>query len=64
MSKEAQIDVMKEVKEHILAHILSNGFAQILSNDYTDEGALAYLDVVGIVDEKIKEVRYKRQFRG
>jgi hypothetical protein len=64
MSKEDQIDVLKEVKEQILAHILSNGLAQILSNDYTHEGARAYLDVVGIVDEKIKEVRYKRQFRG
>ena len=64
MSKEDKIDVLKEVKEQILAHILSNGLAQILSNDYAHEEARAYLDVVGIVDEKIKEVRYKRQFRG
>jgi hypothetical protein len=48
-----QIDLLNEIKAQILA--------QTLSNDYTDEETRAYLDVVGIIDEKIDKVRYTRQ---
>jgi hypothetical protein len=56
MFNTLQIDLLNEIKAQILA--------QTLSNDYTDEETRAYLDVVGMVDEKIKDIRYTPQLRG
>ena len=50
-----KIDVLKEVKEQVLS--------KTTSNDYTDEETRAYLDVVGILDKKIKDIRYTPQLR-
>ena len=43
-----QIDILKEVKDQILH--------QLFANNYTDEETRAYLDAIGIIDEKIEEI--------
>jgi hypothetical protein len=48
MVRAFQIDILKEVKDQI--------WHQTVSNDYTSEETRAYLDVIGIIDEKIDEI--------
>ena len=48
MVRTFQIDILKEVKDQI--------WHQTVSNDYTSEETRAYLDVIGIIDEKIDEI--------
>ena len=48
MVRAFQIDILHEVKAQILH--------QTLSNNYTDEETRAYLDVIGIIDEKVEEI--------
>ena len=43
-----QIDILKEVRGQILH--------QLFANNYTDEETRAYLDTIGILDEKIEEI--------
>jgi hypothetical protein len=50
-----KIDVLKEVKEQVLS--------KTTSNDYTGEEKRAYLDVVDIIDGKIKTIRHTPQLR-
>jgi hypothetical protein len=50
-----KIDVLKEVKEQVLS--------KTTSNDYTGEEKRAYLDVVDIIDWKIKDIRHTPQLR-
>ena len=50
-----KIDVLKEVKEQVLS--------KTTSNEYTSEETRAYLDVVDIIDGKIKDIRYTPQLR-
>ena len=50
-----KIDVLKEVKEQVLS--------KTTSNDHTGEEKRAYLDVVDIIDGKIKDIRHAPQLR-
>ena len=50
-----KIDVLKEVKEQVLS--------QTMSNECTSEEKRAYLDVVDIIDGKIKDIRHTPQLR-
>ena len=50
-----KIDVLKEVKEQVLS--------KTTSNDYTGEEKCAYLDVVDIIDGKIKDIRHTPELR-
>ena len=43
-----QISILKEVKDQILH--------QTLVNNYTPEETRAYLDTIGILDEKVEEI--------
>jgi len=43
-----QIDILKEVRGQILH--------QLFANNYTGEETRAYLDTIGIIDEKIEEI--------
>ena len=48
MVRAFQIDILKEVKDQI--------WHQMVSNDYTSEETRAYLDTIGIIEEKIEEI--------
>jgi len=48
MVRTFQIDILKEVKDQI--------WHQLVSNDYTSEETRAYMDAIGIIDEKIDEI--------
>ena len=48
MVRAFQIDILKEVKDQI--------WHQMVSNDYTSEETRAYLDTIGIIEEKIDEI--------
>jgi hypothetical protein len=57
MSKEDKIDILKEVKEQV---IHESG----LINNMRSLKLVAYANVVEIIEKKIKDIRYTRQFRG
>jgi hypothetical protein len=48
MVRAFQIDILKEVKDQI--------WHQMVSNNYTSEETRAYLDTIGIIEEKIDEI--------
>ena len=48
MVRAFQIDILKEVKDQI--------WHQMVSNNYTSEETRAYLDAIGIIEEKIDEI--------
>jgi hypothetical protein len=48
MFRDFQISILNEVKDQI--------WHQLVSNDYTSEETRAYLDAIGIIDEKIDEI--------
>ena len=54
MSKEDKIDILKEVKEQVIHE------SGLTSNDLK---LVAYTNVIAIIEEKIKDIRYSRQFR-
>ena len=45
MVRAFQIDILKEVKDQI--------WHQLVSSNYTSEETRAYLDTIGIIEEKI-----------
>ena len=55
MSKEDKIDILKEVKEQVIHE------SGLTNNDLK---LVAYANVVEIIEKKIKDIRYTRQFRG
>ena len=57
MSKEDKIDILKEIKEQV---IHESG----LINNMRSLKLVAYANVVEIIEKKIKDIRYTRQFRG
>ena len=48
MVRTFQIDILKEVKDQI--------WHQLVSSNYTSEETRAYLDAIGIIEEKIEEI--------
>jgi hypothetical protein len=48
MVRAFQIDILKEVKDQI--------WHQLVSSNYTSEETRAYLDTIGIIEEKIDEI--------
>jgi hypothetical protein len=48
MVRTFQIDILKEVKDQI--------WHQLVSNDYTSEETRAYMDAIGIIEEKVEEI--------
>jgi hypothetical protein len=56
MFNTLQIDLLREIKDKI--------WHQTISNDYTSEETRAYLDVIGMLDDKIEEIRSTPQLRG
>ena len=54
MFRDFQISILKEVKEQVIHE------SGLTSNDLK---LVAYANVVAIIEEKIKDIRYSRQFR-
>ena len=54
MFRDFQISILKEIREQVIHE------SGLTSNDLKLE---AYANVVEIIEEKIKDVRYTRQFR-
>jgi hypothetical protein len=48
-----KIDLLRELKEQI--------WTLIVSNEHTSGETRAYMDVIGMIDKKIKDIRYTRQ---
>jgi hypothetical protein len=54
MFRDFQISVLKEIKEQVIHE------SGLTSNDLK---LVAYTNVIAIIEEKIKDIRYSRQFR-
>ena len=54
MFRDFQISVLKEIKEQVIPE------SGLTSNDLK---LVAYTNVIAIIEEKIKDIRYSRQFR-
>ena len=54
MFRDFQISILKEIKEQVIHE------SGLTSNDLK---IVAYTNVIAIIEEKIKDIRYSRQFR-
>jgi len=54
MFRDFQISILKEIKEQVIHE------SGLTSNDLK---LVAYTNVIAIIEEKIKDIRYSRQFR-
>ena len=54
MFRDFQISILNEVKEQVIHE------SGLTSNDLK---LVAYTNVIAIIEEKIKDIRYSRQFR-
>jgi hypothetical protein len=56
MFNTLQIDLLREIKDKI--------WALTTSTKHTSEGTRAYMNVIGMLDDKIEEIRSTPQLRG